>query len=139
MNGAPSALLASEINPNVEIATGCLRNAAAVSRWLATHPPPIAIIACGELAGDGSLRPAVEDLLAAGAILAPLGRSRSPEAAAARGAFLDADANLEAALVSSASGRELIGRGLATDVSWAAEINVSQTVPVLRDGAFRPG
>ena len=136
-NGAPSALLAAEVNPDVEVVAGCLRNAAAVSLWLQTRPPPIAVIACGEIADDGSLRPAVEDLLASGAILSPLGGSRSPEAAAAKGAFLDANSNLEAALILSASGRELIGRSLATDVSWAANINVSQTVPVLRDGAFR--
>lgn len=138
MNGASSAMLAAKTNPNVEIAVGCLRNAAAVSGWLAARPASVGVIACGELDDDGSLRPAVEDMLAAGAILATLDRGRSPEAAAAVAAFLDADAHLEAALLESASGRELSGRGMSADAIWAADLDASQTVPVLRDGAFRP-
>jgi 2-phosphosulfolactate phosphatase len=51
-------------------------------------------------------------------------------------AFLDAAADLPAALAACTSGRELAARGLAADLPLAAEHDVSRVVPVLRDGAF---
>ena len=42
-----------------------MRNAAAVSRWIARHHDPattVAVVAAGERWPDGQLRPAVEDL-----------------------------------------------------------------------------
>jgi phosphosulfolactate phosphohydrolase-like enzyme len=35
------------------------------------------------------------------------------------------------------TGRELIARGYEEDVRLAAELNVGQAVPVLRNGAYR--
>ena len=35
------------------------------------------------------------------------------------------------------SGRELTAKGWAADIGYAARLNVSTTVPVLSDGAFR--
>ena len=79
--------------------------------------------------------PAVEDLVGAGAVLHALAGRPSPEARAAVAAFLAAD-DLAATLADCASGRELAARGPAADLPLAAEHDVSQTVPVLRDGAF---
>jgi 2-phosphosulfolactate phosphatase len=76
----------------------------------------------------------VEDLLGAGAIAAALGGSLSPEAAAAAGAFESVDVGTQ--LVHCESGRELVDAGFPQDVELAAMLNVSRTVPVLRDGAF---
>ncbi|MGH3038340.1 MAG: 2-phosphosulfolactate phosphatase [Gaiellaceae bacterium] len=64
-NGSTCAAIASEAGATV--VAGCLRNASAVAAWLKSSSGPIAVIACGELWPDGSLRPCVEDLLGAGA------------------------------------------------------------------------
>lgn len=124
------------------VAGGCLRNATAVARWLddAAEGGDIAVVPCGERWPDGGLRPAVEDLLGAGAIVSALAgeRSCSPEAAAAKAAFEAARPEMAAALADSASGRELRVKGLEDDVAWASQVDVSESVPVLgADGAYR--
>lgn len=123
----------------VTVIAGCLRNAAAVGRFLRGSPGPVTVIAAGERWPDGSLRPALEDLLGAGAILAAL-RDRgagtfSPEAEAARACF-EATADVAAAVSGCASGRELIEGGFGEDVAIAAETDACLVVPVLADGAF---
>lgn len=120
----------------------CLRNFSAVARWLHTRTgvdEPVAVIAAGERWPDGSLRPALEDLMGAGALLSGLvalgGRHPSPEAAAAIAAF-DATASVPDAVRGCGSGIELTERGFDADVEIAAEMDVSPTVPVMIDGAF---
>lgn len=120
---------------------GCLRNASAVASLAAAladqspvHQGVIAVIGSGERwhGTTGPLRPAVEDLLGAGAVIAALsGRPCSPEAAAARAAFLDAHGELAPTLVRSGSGRELCSGGLGADVLLAAEHDVSTAAPLL--------
>jgi len=133
------------------VIAGCLRNAAAVGRFLRGAPGAVTVIAAGERWPDGSLRPALEDLLGAGAILAALrdlGDLQapatpgdpgpcvlSPEAEAARACF-EATANVAAAVSGCASGRELIEGGFGDDVAIAVEIDACRLVPVLADGAF---
>lgn len=126
------------------VVAGCLRNASAVGRWLAGHgfgtpDRPLTVIAAGEGWPDGSLRPALEDLLGAGAIIAALHAQRpcalSPEAAAACATF-QATPDPAAAVTDCASGRELATGGFADDVAVAVEIDASGAVPVLTDGAF---
>jgi 2-phosphosulfolactate phosphatase len=134
-NGSTCAVVASEAG--ARIAAGCLRNAAAVGAWASSAPKPVTVIACGERWPDGSLRPALEDLLGAGAILANVAGTVSPEARAAVAAFRDAEADVLQVLRQCASGRELTGRGLDTDIEYAAQVNVSAAVPVLTAGAFR--
>jgi 2-phosphosulfolactate phosphatase len=118
----------------------CLRNAVAVGAWLVGRQGVVGVIACGERWPDGSLRPAVEDLIGAGAVVAALGGepSCSPEASAARATFAAAAGDLAAVLAECASGRELRAQGLGDDVEWAAQLQVSRAVPVLGgDGAYR--
>jgi 2-phosphosulfolactate phosphatase len=134
-NGSTCAVLASEAGARV--AAGCLRNAAAVGSWAAGAGAPVTVIACGERWPDGSLRPSLEDLLGAGAILASMSGDPSPEARAAIAAFRDAAHCLPEVLSECVSGRELSEKGWAADVSFAAQLNASTTVPVLTDGAFR--
>jgi 2-phosphosulfolactate phosphatase len=133
------------------VIAGCLRNAAAVGRFLRGSPGAVTVIAAGERWPDGSLRPALEDLLGAGAILAALRNldgspapdalrgvgpfSLSSEAEAARACF-EATADVAAAVHGCASGRELIEGGFGDDVAIAVEIDACQVVPVLADGAF---
>ena len=117
------------------VLAGCLRNATAVARAALRLGRTLAVVAAGERWPDGSLRPAVEDLLGAGAVLAALDHpAPSPEARAAAGAFRSAD--LPTALRECASGRELAGAGYANDVAVAARLDASDVVPVLSDRAF---
>jgi 2-phosphosulfolactate phosphatase len=134
-NGSTCAVLASEAG--AQVVAGCLRNAAAVGAWADNADGPVTVIACGEKWPDGSLRPSVEDLLGAGAVLAVMTGDPSPEARAAIAAFHDAAHSLPQALSRCASGRELIERGWHADIGYAARLNVSTTVPLLTDGAFR--
>ncbi|MDK0524725.1 2-phosphosulfolactate phosphatase [Streptomyces sp. ML-6] len=126
------------------VVAGSLRNPTAVGRWLAdqgygTVERPVAVIASGERRPDGALRPALEDLLGAGAVIAALrrhGRDRlSPEAAMAATVF-DGTPDIGTAVADCASGRELIGLGYADDVAVATELDACAIVPVLVDGAF---
>jgi 2-phosphosulfolactate phosphatase len=134
-NGSTCAVLAS--GAGARVVAGCLRNAAAVGSWATRATGPVTVIACGERWPDGSLRPSLEDLLGAGAILASMAGDPSPEARAAIAAFRDAAPRLREVLSECASGRELSEKGWAADVGYAARLNVSTTVPVLTDGAFR--
>ena len=134
-NGATCAVLASEAGARV--VAGCLRNAAAVGAWADKADGPVTVIACGEKWPDGSLRPAVEDLLGAGAILASMTGHPSPEARAAIASFRDAADNLPETLSRCGSGRELSEKGWQADIEYAAQLNVSMTVPLLTNGAFR--
>jgi 2-phosphosulfolactate phosphatase len=126
------------------VVAACLRNAAAVGGWLRREGfgvagRPLTVIAAGERWPDGTLRPAVEDLVGAGAVIASLGRCStrcSPEAAIAVAAFRAAAGSLAAILGDSASGRELSEAGYGDDVRVAAALNVDDVVPGLRDGRF---
>jgi 2-phosphosulfolactate phosphatase len=99
----------------------------------------VAVIACGERWADGSLRPAWEDLVGAGAVIAELPRPWSSEAEAAWAAFRIAAPDLPGQLRACSSGRELIERGFATDVELAAAVGVSECVPVLIGEVFAAG
>ncbi len=121
----------------------CLRNATAVGAWLAAREDvDVLLIPAGERWPDGSLRPAVEDLLGAGAVIDALASRRqtdlAPEASAARAAFREARGDLSDRLHPSTSGVELVGNGFAEDVQIAAELDTSALVPVLVAGIFRP-
>jgi len=115
---------------------GCLRNAAAVARAAGAFGRRVAVLPAGERWPDGSLRPSLEDWLGAGAILARLSGRLSPEAEAAVESYRTLRPRLAPTVRACVSGRELIARGFAEDVEVALEEDVSDTVPVLRDGAF---
>jgi 2-phosphosulfolactate phosphatase len=131
-----SAVAAAIAHAGPVVLAGCLRNASAVARAAreAGGDGPVGVVAAGERRPDGALRPAVEDLLGAGAVLHALGGRPSPEARAAVAAFRQRD--LPRDLLASASGRELAALGRTAEVHLAAEHDVSQVVPVLRGGAF---
>jgi 2-phosphosulfolactate phosphatase len=128
-----------------EVVAACLRNAMATGRWLAgrglgTPDHPVAVIAAGERWPDGRLRPALEDLLGAGAFIAALTHQGagplSPEAAAASGCY-EVTPDIAAAVAGSASGRELSQRGFPGDVVLASEVDTCEAAAVLADGAFQ--
>ncbi|MEV0524424.1 2-phosphosulfolactate phosphatase [Streptomyces sp. NPDC050439] len=123
------------------VVAGCLRNAAAVGSWLAGQgygrpDRPVAVVAAGERWGDGSLRPALEDLLGAGAVISAIQEAElSPEASVAAAAYTSCT-DVASAVADCASGRELVSQGFAADVAVAVELEASEGVPVLVDGAF---
>jgi 2-phosphosulfolactate phosphatase len=118
------------------VLAGCLRNAAAVARAAQAAGKRVLVLPAGERWPDGSLRPCLEDWLGAGAILDALSGPCSPEAEAARAAFRSLRADLPRILHDCTSGQELVDGGYAEDVDLAAALNVSDTVPVLREGAY---
>lgn len=152
----------------LQVVGASLRNRTAVARWLAPRIAAgarVALVPAGERWPDGSLRPAVEDLWGAGAVLdglaaegadpdadpgvdpgvdpgagpdadADAGRW-SAEARQARAAYRAAvGAGLEAALLDCASGRELVAVGFRADVLAAAELDADDVVPLLGGDGF---
>jgi 2-phosphosulfolactate phosphatase len=133
-----SALTAALAAVGQHVVAGCLRNRAAVGAYLSRVGSKVGVVAAGERwPSDGSLRPAFEDIVGAGAVIAALGTCRlSPDAAAAAAAFADAAGDLAARLADCPSGRELRGMGFGTDLSWAAELDASRSVPLLINGHY---
>ena len=113
--------------------------ATAVAALLEAHDHlAVTVIACGERWGvpteDGDLRVAMEDYVGAGAILSGLPFEKSPEASVCEGAFVQARDHLDSLLWECGSGRELRAKGFADDVSYSAQLNRYQAVPVMQDG-----
>ena len=116
----------------------CLRNRTAVADWLAARGGTVAVVAAGERWPDDSLRPAAEDLWGAGAVLALLPRRRPVPRGPPRRGRLPGRRGVGRRLRvhGCASGLELSAADFAEDVDVAAELDVSDVVPVLADGAF---
>jgi 2-phosphosulfolactate phosphatase len=121
------------------VLTGCLRNATAVARAARqiAGDGDIGVVPAGELWPDGTLRPAIEDLLGAGAIISHLDLPCSPEAQVARDAYRAAGSEIASLIRSSVSGRELVSGGFPQDVEIAVAENISSIAPMLTDGAYR--
>ncbi|WP_248925207.1 2-phosphosulfolactate phosphatase [Paenibacillus hamazuiensis] len=142
LNGAVCTWTASKV-PSLLV--GCLLNAsrvaAAAEAIRAQTGAAITVIPCGErwsdaLEGEDGLRPALEDYLGAGAVLAGLRGTQSPEAEVCAGAFRQARHDLPRLLRECGSGRELGERGFADDVAHSCRLDALPVVPVLREGRF---
>ncbi|MCV2216605.1 2-phosphosulfolactate phosphatase [Thauera sp. Sel9] len=136
---SPNGATISLSTGTVPTYAGCLRNAKAVAAAASKHGPRIGVIPCGERwEADSSLRPALEDLIGAGAIIQHLGGSRSPEACAAVWAYEGAtSSSLIDTIRGCGSGKELLERGYDIDVMLACEIDSDDAAPVLCDGAYQ--
>jgi 2-phosphosulfolactate phosphatase len=116
---------------------GCLRNCKAVALAAMRCGRRICVIPAGERwRDDDSLRPAYEDLIGAGAIIHYLGGTRSPESEAAVAAFQYSRDSLAVLLRSCSSGRELVELGFEHDIPIIEQVDVSNCVPMLRNGAY---
>lgn len=137
-----STICAALAGRGATVVAGCLRNAEAVAAYLAeelARGATVAVVPAGERWPDGSLRPAVEDLWGAGAVLAGLDPAlMSPEAELARIAYEGFRDRPLQHLLSCVSGRELVDKGFEPDVVIAGRLNTSDLVPTLEDGAFTP-
>jgi len=132
---SPNGATLSYGGGRARVLAGCLRNAAAVAQAAQAAGKRVSVVPAGEQWPDGTLRPCIEDWLGAGAIVDALSGVCSPEAEAARAAFRALRADLTRVLRGCTSGQELIERGYGDDVSLAVALNVSEAVPVLREGA----
>lgn len=140
---SPNGSTLSLATGNTPTLCGGLRNAAAVATYALSIGKKIALIAAGEQWKDGSLRPAFEDFIGCGAIIAHLTsassknqRTSSPESQSALAAFTGIASQLDTALRQCSSGKELIGRGFREDVTLAAALNSSKNVPILQDQTY---
>lgn len=122
--------------PGRQVFAGCLRNARAVAKAAQLAGRRILVIASGERWPNDELRPSIEDLLGAGAILSEISGERSPEAEVAVSTFQSFERHLVSTIRSCSSGRELIEKGFPEDVEYAVELNSSVTVPILSDKVF---
>jgi 2-phosphosulfolactate phosphatase len=140
-NGA--AICSAAASTGAAVVAACLRNASAVARWLDENGygrpvAPIGVVAAGELWPDGALRPCVEDLLGAAAVLdelAQAGLALSVEAAVTLAALASVP-DVPSAVLHCVSGQELVELGYTEDVMIAIDAGASQSVPVLTSGAF---
>ncbi|MEH1012526.1 2-phosphosulfolactate phosphatase [Micromonospora sp. CPCC 206060] len=138
-----SAICAAASATGLPVVAASLRNARAVGAWLISQGygstrAPIGVVASGERWPDGTLRPAVEDQLGAAAVLDALSTvpgGLSVEAAMALAALASVP-DLPAAVRGCVSGRELAEMGFAEDVEIAVQVDVSEVVPLLRNGIF---
>jgi 2-phosphosulfolactate phosphatase len=133
------------MNRGCDVGAASLRNRTAVADWLAgrlvNNPDTsIVFVAAGEKWPQGSLRPAVEDLWGAGAVIESLvglvDVSLSEEALVATASYRVVAERLDTALAGCSSGKELIAMGFPDDVVIAGECDASGSVPLLRNSMF---
>ncbi len=129
-NGSALSAAAAK-SGSVRAFCGCLRNASVVARAANSTGGRISVIPAGERWPDGSLRPALEDLVGAGAIIRDLEGTRSPEAEVAVLAFDHFQGRLLDMLTHIGSGQELLARGFDRDLRLAAALDECENVPVL--------
>ena len=133
-NGSAIAFAARD--KGVAVFCGGLRNARATARACAAFDR-VLVVPCGERWPDGSLRPALEDLVGAGAIVAALGRmDSSPEARAAALAQAALGNDRRATVADCASARELVERGFAADVALCLDEDASDVAAQLVQDGF---
>ena len=133
-NGAHVTLRAAATG--TVVLAGCLRNARAVAEAAQRLGNSFNVIPAGERWLDGSLRPALEDALGAGAVLSWLPGRRSPEADAAVAIFERCRERLLTTLDQCGSGRELDERGHEKDKIIAGQLDISSCVPRFDGIAF---
>jgi 2-phosphosulfolactate phosphatase len=128
-----SALAFKARDSGCAVFCGSLRNLEATAIACAAYHR-ILVVPCGEKWPDGSLRPALEDWLTAGAIISRLPkRNLSPEAQAAAATFQALPAT---ALRQCSSACELIERGFAADVDLCLTTDVDDKACWLHNDHF---
>ena len=132
-NGATLAIEAAEKG---EVLVASLRNRSAIASYAEKLETPIGVIAAGEQWPNGYMRTAYEDFIGAGAVIAKLPGTISPEAQGAADAFAAAQPHLLQSLRDCGSGAELVQRGFPEDVDIAADLDCEAVAPKLVDSAF---
>jgi 2-phosphosulfolactate phosphatase len=148
-NGATVTWHAARACP---VYAGALINAKAAAEAAgadaASRHSGLTVVACGERPLERwqdersyEFRPAIEDWLGAGAILAVVGAAAelSAEAGLAARAFASVGADLAEFVQDSESGRELVRAGRAADVEFCGTLDLIAVAPILSEGAFVAG
>lgn len=144
-NGSTICAAVRDSGTGAIVVGASLRNRAAVARWLLprlAEGATVAVVASGERWPDGTLRPALEDLWGAGAVLDAVLAELDPsvplsaEARQAVAAWQAVSSRIGSELRACASGRELVDAGFGADVAAAAEVDADAVVPVLTDDGF---
>lgn len=139
-------LLPSPNGSRLSLATGdtpticaCFRNATAAAELAGRIAAGgvIGVIAAGERWPDSSLRPALEDMLGAGAVICACSATPNAEARFAADAYRAVGAKLRKLVSNSRSGRELADWGFPDDVALAIERDVTSAVPLLQSGVYQ--
>lgn len=139
---SPATALAAAVSPQAAIVAAGLVDARVVAGWVIGEQERlgrramIAVVAAGEPRGGG-VRFAVEDLLAAGAVIDALAEVgidfTSPEAAAACAAFAGLRGAVAHLVTASASGQAALAAGVArADLAALGRPEPSAAVRVLR-------
>lgn len=139
MAAAEAHAIATTLAPrSAQLLAGCLRNASAVAQAALRRGGPITVVTATEPWPDGGLRPGLQDLICAGAILSKLpAAGRSPQARLAIMAWQLIGNYRARCLGMTPQGAALLRRRRHHDLMIALREDVSDTVPVWRDGAFR--
>lgn len=142
---SPSTALAKEAfrllkkngHENSAVISACLRNAAAVCEWLSRRSGPVLLLVASSYEPKLN-EDCFEDILSAGAVAAGLSGSKSPETMAAHATFVASiNSGILEGLTKSKNGIQLMNAGKERDIQLAAELDVSDSVPVLDEfGAF---
>ena len=132
---SPNGSTLSLLSTSKHTFTGCLRNCVAIAKYASGVGASIALIPAGEKWSSGTLRPAIEDLIGAGAIINYLTGTKSPEAEVALSAFKAVEC-LSSTLFNCSSGKELQSRGFKQDIELAAQFNCSNAISKLQNKAY---
>ena len=134
---SPNGSTLSRLTGSTPTYCACLRNAKAVAEHIQAVDGVITVIPAGERwKTDYSLRPSLEDLIGAGAVIHYLVGTKSPEAQIAEMTFLQFKGDLMPCFEQIGSGRELIEKGFQEDVALATQLHVSQSVAFLQDNQY---
>lgn len=142
-DGTTAAAAIGRIPGSGAVIAGSTTNARAVARWILDEQvrlgrrAMVAIVAAGGLTPAGATRFAVEDLLAAGAVVDALALAgidySSPEAAAACAAFTGLRGAVAHLLTASVSGQERVAAGSTpAELAPLGRVDTSDEVPILR-------
>jgi len=140
-SGAPDVLA---LTTDAAVLAGTVGNRATVAQWVLARQAELGdrVIVAVVAAGTDDARFAVEDLLAAGAIIdaiAALGIDFvSPEAAAAIGAYEGLRNATSHVLTASVTGKQLAAGGDLDLLAAARVVNASDELRVLREPSPRP-
>lgn len=137
---SPNGATLSLCSGSTPTLTAGLRNARAVAQWIEQQGVQhVCLIPAGERWPDGSLCPALEDWLGAGAVLQAFETGvLAAEAELARANFTAVQARASELILNSVSGQELETRHFVQDVHLACAWNVSTQVPYFERGRYRP-